>query len=174
MAIAGAGGWWIYSRTIEPYRGYTEPEVLSIFRRASTGRDRQSPGEAGVVRDPPTFQVALLISGRSRVCAPVVPVRHRRPCASTYDKIARGDVYRRRLTFREGLTIAEMAGVFEERGFGKADEFIRRRENAALIHDLDPGARTTSRAICSPRATPCRAARAPRRWWRKWWMGSRT
>ena len=39
------------------------------------------------------------------------------------DKIARGDVYKRLLTFREGLTIAEMAQVFEERGFGKADEF---------------------------------------------------
>ena len=36
------------------------------------------------------------------------------------DKIARGDVYKRLLTFREGLTIAEMAQVFEERGFGKA------------------------------------------------------
>ena len=39
------------------------------------------------------------------------------------DKIARGDVYKRLLTFREGLTIAEMAQVFEEKGFGKAAEF---------------------------------------------------
>jgi UPF0755 protein len=57
------------------------------------------------------------------------------------DKIARGDVYRRRLTFREGLTITEMAQVFEERGFGSAGEFRQAAENAALIHDLDPAAR---------------------------------
>jgi UPF0755 protein len=56
------------------------------------------------------------------------------------DKIARGDVYRRRLTFREGLTVAEMAQVFEERGFGSAADFRAAAGNAALIHDLDPAA----------------------------------
>ena len=44
------------------------------------------------------------------------------------DKIARGDVYKRLLTFREGLTIAEMAQVFEEKGFGKAAEFQQGRD----------------------------------------------
>ncbi len=26
--VAGAGAWWMYSQVIEPYRGYTEPEVF--------------------------------------------------------------------------------------------------------------------------------------------------
>jgi UPF0755 protein len=56
------------------------------------------------------------------------------------DKIARGDVYRRRLTFREGLTIEEMAQVFEDRGFGTAVDFREAAGNAALIADLDPAA----------------------------------
>ena len=57
------------------------------------------------------------------------------------DKIARGDVYKRLLTFREGLTIAEMAQVFEEKGFGKAAEFQQAAANVKLIADLDPAAR---------------------------------
>ena len=57
------------------------------------------------------------------------------------NKIARGDVYKRLLTFREGLTINEMAQVFEEKGFGKAAEFRDAAENAKLIAELDPAAR---------------------------------
>jgi UPF0755 protein len=57
------------------------------------------------------------------------------------DKIARGDVYKRLLTFREGLTILEMAQVFEEKGFGKADDFRKAADNVKLIADLDPAAR---------------------------------
>ena len=56
------------------------------------------------------------------------------------DKIARGDVYKRRLTFREGLTIDEMAQVFEEKGFGTADDFRQAAMNTKLIADLDASA----------------------------------
>ena len=56
------------------------------------------------------------------------------------DRIAKGDVYKRLLTFAEGLTIAEMAKVFEERGFGSAEEFARAAKDPSLIQDLDPKA----------------------------------
>jgi UPF0755 protein len=57
------------------------------------------------------------------------------------DRIARGDVYVRALTFREGLTIREMASTFETAGFGSSAAFIAASKNASLIRDLDPGAR---------------------------------
>ena len=80
--------------------------------------------EAGVVRDPTIFRAALLVSGRARALK-AGEYRFTEPmhALDVIDKIARGDVYKRLLTFREGLTIAEMAQVFEERGFGKAAEF---------------------------------------------------
>ena len=56
------------------------------------------------------------------------------------DRIARGDVHKRLLTFREGLTAAEMAQVFEERGFGTAAEFIAAAQDASLIREVDPAA----------------------------------
>ena len=45
-------------------------------------------------------------------------------------RVARGDVYTRSVTFREGLTIAEMADVFAGSGLGTADDFVRARSLA--------------------------------------------
>ena len=140
--VAAAGGWWLYAQAIEPYRGYTEPEVfVDIPSGSSTATIGRRLVEAGVVRDGRSFQIALWISGRSRNLR-AGEYRFEAPmhALDVIDKIARGDVYRRRLTFREGLTIAEMALVFEERGFGKADEFTKAASNAGVIADLDPGA----------------------------------
>jgi UPF0755 protein len=140
--VLGAGGWWIYSQAVQPYRGYSQPEVfVDIPPGSSTGSIGTRLVEAGVVRDARTFQVALWISGRSRSLR-AGEYRFDAPlhALDVIDKIARGDVYRRRLTFREGLTITEMAQVFEERGFGNAADFRKAAANAALIAELDPGA----------------------------------
>src|SRR5688572_21392166 len=115
--VLGAGGWWIYSQVVEPYRGYSEPEVfVDIPSGSSTASISNRLVESGVVRDARTFQVALWISGRSRSLR-AGEYRFDAPlhALDVIDKIARGDVYRRRLTFREGLTIGEMAQLFEER-----------------------------------------------------------
>jgi UPF0755 protein len=141
--IAAAGGWWLYSRITEPYRAYAEPEV---FVDIPSGSGPVAIGErlisAGVVRDSLTFRAALLLSGRARALK-AGEYRFDAPLHSldVIDKIARGDVYKRLLTFREGLTILEMAQVFEEKGFGKAIEFRQAAENAALVADLDPAAK---------------------------------
>ena len=84
----------------------------------------------------------MLVSGRARALK-AGEYRFDAPmhALDVIDKIARGDVYKRLLTFREGLTIVEMAQVFEEKGFGKAAEFQKAAANATLIADLDPAAR---------------------------------
>ena len=56
-------------------------------------------------------------------------------------KIARGDVYLRPITFPEGLSIVEMARLFETRGFGAAAAFEAAAQNTRLVADLDPQAR---------------------------------
>ena len=144
IAIAGgAGAWWMYSRLIEPYRGYGETEV---FVDIPSGSGPASIGErlvaAGVVRDTMTFRGALLVSGRARTLK-AGEYRFDSPmhALDVINKIARGDVYKRLLTFREGLTMFDMALVFEEKGFGKAAEFRKAAENVKLIADLDPAAR---------------------------------
>jgi UPF0755 protein len=53
------------------------------------------------------------------------------------NKIARGDVYRRLVTFREGLTIREMAKVYEDAGLGKAADFETAARDTSAIRELD-------------------------------------
>jgi UPF0755 protein len=55
-------------------------------------------------------------------------------------KIARGDVYLVPITFREGLTIQEVAALFEAKGLGTAAEFIAVASDGQLIRDVDPAA----------------------------------
>lgn len=139
---AGAGGWWLYSRVIEPYRGYSEPEVfIDIPSGSGPATIGQKLIAAGVVRDDLTFRTAIIVSGRARALK-AGEYRFAQPmhALDVIDKIARGDVYKRLLTFREGLTILDMAQVFEEKGFGKAEEFRKAAMNEQLIADLDPAA----------------------------------
>ena len=81
--------------------------------------------EAGVIRDDATFRAALWRSGRARSLQ-AGEFRFDRPMTpiDVIDKIARGDVYNRRITFPEGLNIREMARIYEQQGFGKAAAFV--------------------------------------------------
>ena len=162
--VAAAGGWWVYSRIVEPYRGYTDAEIfVDIPTGSGPARIGERLARAGVVRDEMTFRTAVIVSGRARALK-AGEYRFDKPmhALDVIDKIARGDVYKRLLTFREGLTIPEMAQVFEERGFGKAPEFVKAAGNASLIADLDPSARDLEgylfpETYSLPRDTPATA-----------------
>ena len=56
------------------------------------------------------------------------------------DKIARGDVFMRPVTFPEGLTLRQMSQIYERDGLGSAAEFVKAAQNAALIREVDPSA----------------------------------
>ena len=141
--VAGGGAWWAYTRVQAPYRGAADAETF-VDIPAGTGPTGIGARlvSAGVVQDAWTFRVAVLLSGRARELkageyrfdAPITALE-------VVDTIARGDVDTRMLTFREGLTMAEMAVVYEQRGFGVAADFITAGRNASLINDLDPTAR---------------------------------
>ena len=59
------------------------------------------------------------------------------PPSTVVERLARGDVYTRRLTFPEGLTIPEMAAIYESRGFGASVRFIEAATNPSLIRVVD-------------------------------------
>jgi UPF0755 protein len=143
FTLAAAGvAWFVFQRVHEPYRAFTGPEqFVDIAPGTGASAIGTELANAGVVRDAPTFRAALWLSGRARDLK-AGEYRFERDASplEVIDRIARGDVYKRLITFREGLTIPEMAQVFEERGFGPAGEFEKAARNAALIADLDPTA----------------------------------
>lgn len=133
----------VWGKIHQPYQGYeTGEQYVDIPQGAGTAEIRRRLVEAGVVADDLTLRAALWWSGRSRSLK-AGEYRFDRPSTAldVVDKIASGEVYTRRLTFPEGLTIKEMAALYEMHGFGKARDFVAAAGDAALIHDLDPQAK---------------------------------
>ncbi|MEO8681039.1 MAG: endolytic transglycosylase MltG [Vicinamibacterales bacterium] len=158
---AGATAYLIYSHTQEAYQGFPG---LETFVEIPPGTGPIGIGErlvaAGVVRDVLTFRAAVFMSGRAReLKAGEYRFDHPLTANEVVTRLVRGDVYKRLITFREGLTIADMAQVFEEKGFGTAKAFVAAAANFSLIHDLDPAARDLEgylfpETYALPRGTP--------------------
>jgi UPF0755 protein len=141
VAVGTTG--WVYLLLTEPYKGYADAET---FVEIAQGSGTQTMGrllsDAGVVRNPTAFRIAVWIrgagrhlqAGEYRFDAPMTP-------EAVVDKIARGDVFLRPVTFREGLTIRQMAAIFEERGFGAQADFIGIASKPDLVRALDPDAK---------------------------------
>jgi UPF0755 protein len=142
VAALAAGG-WLYMNLERSYKGYDAAEqfveIPPGLGSAAVGRRL---ADAGVVRSGDVFRIAVWLRGSGRRLQ-AGEYRFDRPmtAAEVVDKIARGDVYVRAITFREGLTIREMAALFESAGFGSAADFIAASKNATLIQGLDPNAR---------------------------------
>ena len=142
LIAAGAAAWLVDTRVHAPYRGYQGAEQFVDLPPGAGSRtigDRLV--ESGIVSDQITFRAALwltrqgrhLKAGEYRFDRAMTPIE-------VLDKIARGDVYVLALTFPEGLTIAEMARIFEGHGLGPASAFVDAATDVSSIHEFDPSA----------------------------------
>ncbi len=131
---------WI--RITEPYRGYLGSEqFVDIPPGTSIAEIGRKLADAGVVPDRFTFRGAVwwtkagsrLRAGEYRFDRALTPV-------AVIERLERGDVFTRRITFPEGLTLAEMAAVYEAKGFGAATDFATAARDVAAIRELDPAA----------------------------------
>ncbi|MBM3820286.1 MAG: endolytic transglycosylase MltG [Acidimicrobiia bacterium] len=165
IGLAGIGayvaGTAVWGRLHEPFKGYEGAEqFVDIPPGTGIPEIRRRFVAAGVVRDEALLRAALwwtgearnLRAGEYRFDQPMTPIE-------VVEKLARGDVYARSITFPEGLTMQEMARLYEMREFGKASAFIEAARNAALITDLDPDARDLEGYLfpdtyALPRGTP--------------------
>ena len=140
--VALLAAMWGYLLMERPYKGYSDAET---FVEIVPGSNPQSMGralaDAGVVDNPTAFRIAVwlegagrrLQAGEYRFDAPLTP-------RGVVDKIVRGDVFLRPVTFREGLTIRQMAVIFEEKGFGTQRELVAAASKPGAIRKLDPQA----------------------------------
>src|SRR6476620_7856537 len=136
-------GTTLWVRMTDLYRGGSETEqFVEIPQGAGTADIGQRLVDAGVVKDTWTFRAAVWWTGDSRKLK-AGEYRFDRPVSavSVVEKIARGDVYGRRVTFPEGLTIPEMAKIYEAHGLGTAADFVAAARDVSSIAELDPAAR---------------------------------
>jgi UPF0755 protein len=94
-----------------------------------------------VVRNTTTFRLAVWLTGKGRRLQ-AGEYRFDQPVSAreVVDKIARGEVYLRPITFPEGFTMRQMAHTYEQKGFGTADAFMTAARNVSLISSVDPAA----------------------------------
>lgn len=144
LVLAIAGAWWVRSRLVTPYRGFSgEAAIVEIPPGAGVTSIAQRLVAAGVVRDPYTFRLAAklddidrrLQAGEYRFTDAATP-------SEVANRIARGDVFKRPVTFPEGLTYREMAGIFERAELGSAQDFNHAAGDGTLIANFDPDATT--------------------------------
>ena len=142
VGTAVFGAMYLYIRMGDPYKGYGTPDTfVEIPPGASAADIRSRLVDAGIVRDEYVFRFALWWSGEARnLQAGEYHFDQPLSALAVLQKIGRGEVYARRITFPEGLTIAEMAKIYESRGFGPARSFIDAAHDPTPIKSLDPAA----------------------------------
>lgn len=144
LVAAGVGAaWWMRQQVDTPYQGFTAAEqFVDVPPGTPTAGIARRLVDAGVVADAWTFRVALwwtgqaraLKAGEYRFAGPSTPL-------AVVATLVAGRTFTQPLTFPEGLTLAEMAALFEARGVGTARDFLEAAASAAPIADLDPQAR---------------------------------
>jgi UPF0755 protein len=142
LVVLIALGAWVWIGVSRPYRGYTAAEqFVEIPQGAGPISIGRRLADAGVVRDATSFRLAVWLSGEGRrLQAGDYRFDRAMSAREVVDKIARGEVYLRPLTFPEGLTIRQMAAIYESKGFGSAADFIDASRDTRAIADIDPQA----------------------------------
>ena len=140
VALLGLAAYAEWLRLEEPFQGYAGSEqFVEILPGASTRAIGDRLVAAGVIRDGITYRIALWLKGDARRLQAgeyrfAGPMRAR----EVLGMIARGDVDRVAITFPEGLTIAEMARIFESHGLGPASAFVEAAGKGDIVRAVDP------------------------------------
>jgi UPF0755 protein len=146
IVVAGgasaAAAWFAWNRMHEPYKGYTGIEQFVTIRQgAGSAEIGRRLADAQIVSDSRVFRAALWWTGQGRgLKAGEYRFDHSLTTLDVIGVLVRGDVYTRRITFPEGLTIEEMAKLYQSRDFGSARDFLAAAKDVERIHDLDPDA----------------------------------
>ncbi len=147
IATAGAVIAWVtwqdmLNQISSPYDEVVSGSVILTSQPGTSTNDIATQlVDADIVSSEWVFRFAVWRSGRDRELqageylfdAPLSPL-------DVVAKIANGQVYLRRITFPEGLTLSETASIFESEGFGVAGDFVDASRQVDFISDLDPDA----------------------------------
>jgi UPF0755 protein len=139
---AGGGAYLLWTRMHEPFRGFSGEQFVEIPQGSGSRAIARRLADAGVVPDTWTFRAAVRFLGRGQA---LQAGEYRFAVAASpldvVERLARGDVYTVAITFPEGLTIDEMAEIFESRELGTAKSFREAARDVSAIAALDPAAR---------------------------------
>ena len=146
VAVVAAGAWAAerqYAKLAAPFRGFTgEEQFVDVPGGLGTNAIGRLLVDAGVVCDLTTWRLAVWRSGQATALkAGEYRFAEAATPAAVVAKIARGDVYLRSITFPEGLTVRQMAALYEASGLGAAQDFAAAAGDETLAAAFDATAR---------------------------------
>ena len=139
IGFCAFSGLRIYSQFTEPYRGYVgEERFVDITHGSDAVAIARQLIAAGIVRNRWVFRYATwktksasrLQAGEYKFDSPMTAIQ-------VLEKIMRGRVHLRTITFPEGLTLAQMAEIFGASNFGTREEFYASVQNTELVAHFD-------------------------------------
>ena len=126
----------------QPYQGYTEPEIfVTIPQGLGVSAIGHRLVESQVIKSDWAFRLAVWRRGAARTLkAGEYRFTGQMRASDVVDRLVAGSVFLRPVTFPEGLTIAEMAAIFESAGLGTKAMFTAAAQRGSLVRDVDTGA----------------------------------
>jgi UPF0755 protein len=131
---------WEYELRRTVYQG-EQPLTVTVEPGSGVRRIGEQLHQAGLVRHPDLFRAVVLARGvAGQLKAGEYAFSGRVSLDGVVDKMARGDVVRRVVTFPEGSDLEAMAQLAATQGIAPA-AFREAARNVSLVADLDPQAR---------------------------------
>lgn len=130
--------WAVYT-VFRPYQGFSgTAQFVLIPPGASAGAIGQALEANGVVASARLFWITTRIQGQAgRLQAGEYRFDRPSRLIDVATKIATGQVYRRRVTIPEGLTMDEIASLLEAAAFGDKQTWLAEMSRKELVDDLD-------------------------------------
>jgi UPF0755 protein len=138
LVISGVVGVWIYDEVHRPFKAYQNAQLVEISKGTSSKQIARQLETLGIVKTRWHFLVTLwlkrshheLKAGEYQFDRALSPVE-------IVEKLKKGEQTMVSITFPEGLTLAEMAQVYERSALGNAGSFVKVAYTVDLIRDLD-------------------------------------
>ncbi len=137
----GVAGYAVF-RLYQPYRGFSEPIFVNVPHGTSTNSIGKVLADSGVIGSRWDFLLARMAEHGRRPQAGEYRFEKAATPLEIFDRLARGDIFYYQLVVPEGKNLFEIGALAEGLGIFPAAEFVQAARNPALIHDIDPQART--------------------------------
>lgn len=140
LLIVLAGGWlaWALLLPVRP----AETKFVMLKPGWSTRHIASELQANGVIRSWRAFLLYHYLARHHSLKAGEYKFDDEESALRVHDRLMRGDIYVHTVVVPEGFNMFDIAGAIEAAGLGSKQEFLDQAQKTALIHELDPEAKT--------------------------------
>jgi UPF0755 protein len=141
IAVILAAVWLAYAVLLPT--GPAEEKLVQVKPGSSAHHIAADLQAAGIIRSQRVFLLWHYLHGRKPLKAGEYSFDQPARLGEVYGRIAHGDILFRTLVIPEGFNMFDIAAAAESAGLGRREDFLQEaRADTALVHDLDPQARS--------------------------------